>query len=71
VVNDLEGGGNVVDSVAMFELGVEFLVNPITKVGSDSLEEALANVPACLHISRPSSLRLRVWAGVMLSMVGS
>jgi hypothetical protein len=49
VVQDLERGGVAVGGVAMFELGVELLVNCVTKVGSDSLEETLANVPACLH----------------------
>jgi hypothetical protein len=33
----------------MLELGIELLINPFTKVGCDSLEESLANVPACLH----------------------
>ncbi len=42
----MEGGGVAVGGVAMFELGVELLVNCITKVGSDSLKETLVNVPA-------------------------
>ncbi len=50
MVEDLEGGGVGVGGVVMFELGVELLVNRITKVDSDSLEETLANVPACLHM---------------------
>ncbi len=49
MVEDLEGGGVVVGGVAMFELGVKLLVDCVTKVGSDSLEKTLANVPACLH----------------------
>ncbi len=49
MVKDLEGSGVAVGDVAMFELGVKLLVNRITKVGSDYLEETLANVPACLH----------------------
>ncbi len=49
VVEVLEGGGVVVGGVWIFELGVELLVDCVTKVGSGSLEETLANVPACLH----------------------
>ena len=49
MVKDLEGVGVAVGGVAIFELGVELLVDCVTKVGSDSLEETLANVPACLH----------------------
>ncbi len=50
VVEDLEGGGVAVGGVVMFELGVELLVDCVMKVGSDSLEETFANVPACLHM---------------------
>jgi hypothetical protein len=56
VVKDLEGGGVVVGGVVMFELGVELLIHCITKVGRDSLEDTLANVPACLHTFPLSSL---------------
>ncbi len=49
MVNDFKGGGVAVGTVAMFELGVELLVDHVTNVGSDSFEETLANVPACLH----------------------
>ncbi len=50
MVEDLEWGGVAVGSVAMFELGVELLVDCVTIVGSDFLEETLANIPACLHM---------------------
>ncbi len=46
----MEGGGVAVGGMAMFELGVESLVNCVMKVASGSLEETLANVPACLHV---------------------
>ncbi len=48
-MKDLEGGGVAVGGVAMLKLGVELLVDCVTKVGNDALEETLANVPACLH----------------------
>jgi hypothetical protein len=63
VVEDLEGGGDAVGSVAMFELGVELLVDCVTKVGSDSLEETLANVPACLLVFPLFSLAFACMGG--------
>jgi hypothetical protein len=54
----------------MFELGVVLLLDCITKVGSDSLEETLANVPACSHMFHSPSLHLLVWVGVVSSTVG-
>ncbi len=47
MVENLVQGGVVVCGVTMLHLGVELLVERIVEVGGDTLQEPLADVPAC------------------------
>jgi hypothetical protein len=47
VFKDLIGGCVAVGCVTMFQLRVELLVDCVTKICSDALEESFPNVPAC------------------------
>jgi hypothetical protein len=48
VVENLVQSGVAVCGVTMLQLGVELLVECIAEVGDDTLQEPLADVPACV-----------------------
>ena len=48
VFEELKRGCAAVGCVMMFQLGVELLVDCITKIRSDTLEESFPNVPTCV-----------------------
>ena len=47
VVENLVRGGVGVCGVTMLQLGVELLIERIVEVGGDTLQDSLADVPAC------------------------